>query len=339
MTAGPAPQGSSDCVAEPFLRSALKRLGRRRLDGLAATLARRRSGSGVAWGAKPSGSATGAEMRVTSPAARRGRVRERRPGAEVRGNLERVARVARRPARAALPAARVRRGALPDQVVAAPRLCVDDARAAVARSAPSGRCCSASRWAAQSRSRPRTSRRSSACSGSRRGSPTGSRSSRSAASGSTSSTARSTAGCPASPASRPPRRAAASSAPAPSASEGTYELHPRRAARARAARAGGGLRFLCRRVGATRRRSARGAHRCASLKIASTRFRYCQGWSSRPFVCCTSAAPRAARSCPECSAVEARARRRPSAITRKRSAFARPPHESERGFGSFSAAS
>ena len=55
-------------------------------------------------------------------------------------------------------------------------LCVEDARAAIAQSStPSARSCSASRWAAPSRSRSPTTRASRACSASRRGSPTGSR--------------------------------------------------------------------------------------------------------------------------------------------------------------------
>ena len=117
------------------------------------------------------------------------RLRQRRPGRRGRGNVVRVARRARPPPCAALPG-RVRRGALPGQVVeAAGRL-------------HRRRACGGSRGRRRAHADARLldgrrggdlgcdEPRSRACSGSRRGSPTGFRSSHYAGSGSTSSTAR-----------------------------------------------------------------------------------------------------------------------------------------------------
>ena len=66
--------------------------------------------------------ATGAELRVTGPPARRGRLRERRPGRRGGGHLERIPRVARRAARAAFPGLAFAEVPRPDQVLEAPRL-------------------------------------------------------------------------------------------------------------------------------------------------------------------------------------------------------------------------
>ena len=104
-------------------------------------------------------------------------------------------------------------------------LCIEDARAAIA--ATGGAADAARRLLDGRRGRDlggRRPARRAACSGSRRGSPTGSTSRRSPASASTSSTARSTAGCRGSPASRPRSRAAGSSGRGRSASAGSYTL-------------------------------------------------------------------------------------------------------------------
>ena len=103
---------------------------RTRLRGEPATRPRRarRSRRPAVSGRRERLSTRRASSGVTNAAAQRdGRLRQRRPGREVAGHLERLARVARRTARAALPRARLRRGALPDQVVAALlELCVED---------------------------------------------------------------------------------------------------------------------------------------------------------------------------------------------------------------------
>ncbi len=107
-----------------------------------------------------------------------GRLRERRPGRRGPRHLERDARVARGGDGPALPAARVRRGSLPGQVVAQARA-LQRGRAGRDRRVRRRAACSssASRWAARSRSPRPPTIASRACSGSRRGSSTGSTSS------------------------------------------------------------------------------------------------------------------------------------------------------------------
>ena len=97
---------------------------------------------------------SGAEMRLTGPAGRaRRRVRQRRQGRRGRGHVVGLAGVARRPARAAVPGAPVRRGQVPDQVVAPARhVPRGRARRCPRDGLADGRCCSGSRWAARSRS-------------------------------------------------------------------------------------------------------------------------------------------------------------------------------------------
>ena len=148
------------------------------------------------WAPTTSPASTGAEMRLTGRRPTGGRLRERRPGARGRGHVERFARVARRRLAPRFPGAAF--AEVRYRIKSWKRLDACIADAARPRSTRSARADAAARLLDGRRGRDlaATSRRSSACSGSRRGSPTGSRSSRSAASGSTSSTARSTAGCP-----------------------------------------------------------------------------------------------------------------------------------------------
>ena len=88
--------------------------------------------------------------------ARRRRLRERRAGRARRGNLEHLARVARAAARAA-PPPRVRRGAVPREVVAAARTLRGGRARPCARQVPAHALLGFSMGGA-SRSRPRTSR-------------------------------------------------------------------------------------------------------------------------------------------------------------------------------------
>ena len=128
---------------------------------------------------------TGAELRLTGPADRLAVVCVNGgPEQRGRGNLERVARVARPPPRAAVSGARLRRGAVPDQVVEAARLCVEDARAAVGRDRRAADAAARLLDGRRGRGQAADEPRSKPSSASRPGSPTACRSSRCAASGS-----------------------------------------------------------------------------------------------------------------------------------------------------------
>ena len=119
--------------------------------------------------------------------------------AEVAGHVELDPRVARRAAGAAVSRAPLRRGPLPDQVVAPARPLRGGRRWPRSRRSRRGeRSCSASPWAARCRCGSPRSRRWRRWSGWRRGSRSSSISRRSRASGSPSSTAASTARCRAS---------------------------------------------------------------------------------------------------------------------------------------------
>ena len=177
---------------------------------------------------RPAQLATGAEARLHNearPGRRRARQRRHRQGGA--GHLERDERAAHERARAAVPRARLRRGALSRQDVERARL-VHGGRARGARprrAALAARRLLDGRRGLDRRRRARIA--SPGCSASRRGFPSGCRSTGSAASGSTCSTAPGTATCRGFPASARRARGAASSGRERLGVEGSYTLIPR----------------------------------------------------------------------------------------------------------------